>query len=112
MRSKGWAELRSLPPQDTPGHVRVDVGAGQVRILAPRTMNLTVDANVHAGMLVRVEDVYRIDVPDSSAGPCGQSKADSDLLHLVPQGQGRGLRTVSARFHPDSKHPVLSQPQG
>src|SRR5207302_9387862 len=27
-----------------------------------------VDANVHAGMLVRVEDVYRIDVPDSSAG--------------------------------------------
>ena len=46
---QGVLDLRQLPAQDRPRTVRIDVGAGQVRILAPKTMNLTVDANVHIG---------------------------------------------------------------
>lgn len=46
---QGVLDLRSLPQQDRPRVVRIDLGAGQVRILAPKTMNLTVDANVHIG---------------------------------------------------------------
>ena len=46
---QGVLDLRQLPAQDRPRTVRIDLGAGQVRILAPKTMNLTVDANVHIG---------------------------------------------------------------
>ena len=46
---QGVLDLRQLPAQDRPRTIRVDVAAGQVRILAPKTMNLTVDANVHIG---------------------------------------------------------------
>jgi phage shock protein PspC (stress-responsive transcriptional regulator) len=46
---QGVLDLRSLAVQDRPREVRIDVAAGQVRILAPKTMNLTVYANVHIG---------------------------------------------------------------
>ena len=42
-------DLRSLPAQTAPSTVRIDVGAGQVKILAPKTMNVVVQANVHFG---------------------------------------------------------------
>lgn len=48
---QGVLDLRQLPAQDGPRSVRIDVGAGQVRVLAPKTMNLTVDANVHIGTI-------------------------------------------------------------
>jgi hypothetical protein len=46
---QGVLDLRSLPTQTTPSVVRVDVGAGQVQILAPRTLNMKVLANVRFG---------------------------------------------------------------
>jgi phage shock protein PspC (stress-responsive transcriptional regulator) len=49
---QGVLDLRSLPAQTTPRQVRVDVAAGQVQILAPRTMNLTVRTHLHFGNLV------------------------------------------------------------
>ncbi len=42
-------DLRSLHPQNGPRTVRIDEGAGDVHILAPATMNLTVVANVRFG---------------------------------------------------------------
>ena len=44
-------DLRSLRQQSLPGLVRVDQAAGQLRIIAPDTMNLTVVANVHIGVV-------------------------------------------------------------
>jgi phage shock protein PspC (stress-responsive transcriptional regulator) len=46
---QGVLDLRSLPAQSGPSHVRIDVAAGQVEILAPKTLNLTVQANVRFG---------------------------------------------------------------
>lgn len=46
---QGVLDLRSLAPQTTPSIVRIDVAAGQVQILAPRTLNLRVVANVRFG---------------------------------------------------------------
>jgi hypothetical protein len=45
----GTLDLRDLRAQDTPRTVHVTMAAGQVRVLAPRSMNLTVSANVHIG---------------------------------------------------------------
>jgi phage shock protein PspC (stress-responsive transcriptional regulator) len=42
-------DLRSLDPQSGPRTVRIDQGAGDVHILAPATMDLTVVANVRFG---------------------------------------------------------------
>ncbi len=42
-------DLRSLDPQSGPRTVRIDQAAGDVHILAPATMNLTVVANVRFG---------------------------------------------------------------
>lgn len=42
-------DLRSLRPQDGPRTVRIEEAAGDVHILAPATMNLTVVANVRFG---------------------------------------------------------------
>ena len=46
---QGVLDLRSLPALTGPEHVRIDVAAGQVRILAPSTLNLRVYANVRFG---------------------------------------------------------------
>lgn len=46
---EGVLDLRSLPTQSTPRTVWVTMAAGQVRIVAPKSMNLTVLANVHIG---------------------------------------------------------------
>jgi predicted membrane protein len=45
----GTLDLRDLRAQDGPRTVHITMAAGQVRVLAPRAMNLTVSANVHAG---------------------------------------------------------------
>jgi phage shock protein PspC (stress-responsive transcriptional regulator) len=54
---QGVLDLRGLRPQSGPTNVRVDVGAGQVKILAPKSMKLTVLAHVHFGD-VRVDGRY------------------------------------------------------
>jgi phage shock protein PspC (stress-responsive transcriptional regulator)/predicted membrane protein len=47
-------DLRSLHPQSDPRIIHVEQAGGQLTIIAPTTMNLTVSANVHFG-LVRVD---------------------------------------------------------
>jgi phage shock protein PspC (stress-responsive transcriptional regulator) len=46
---QGVLDLRHLGTLDSARSVDIRLGAGQVRILTPSTMNLTVDANVHIG---------------------------------------------------------------
>jgi phage shock protein PspC (stress-responsive transcriptional regulator) len=46
---QGELDLRSMAPLRAPSHVRIDVAAGQVRILAPATLNLRVIANARFG---------------------------------------------------------------
>ncbi|MFN2561140.1 MAG: PspC domain-containing protein [Jatrophihabitans sp.] len=48
---QGVLDLRNLPGQSIPSRIDITVGAGQVKILAPKTLNLTVDANIHLGQL-------------------------------------------------------------
>lgn len=48
---QGILDLRSLATQSTPRTIKVTLGAGQVRIIAPKSMKLTVHANIHFGDL-------------------------------------------------------------
>ncbi len=48
---QGILDLRSLPPQTGPRTIDVTMAAGQVQIIAPKAMNLTVLANIHIGVL-------------------------------------------------------------
>jgi phage shock protein PspC (stress-responsive transcriptional regulator) len=48
---QGILDLRSMPAQSGPRTIRVTLGAGQVKIIAPKTLNLTVLANIHFGQL-------------------------------------------------------------
>lgn len=51
MFGQGLLDLTALPQQGAARVIHVTMGAGQVRIIAPRTMNLTVLANVHMGQI-------------------------------------------------------------
>jgi hypothetical protein len=44
-------DLHSLDPQDGPRTIHIEQAAGQVHVLAPASMNLTVHANVHFGVV-------------------------------------------------------------
>jgi phage shock protein PspC (stress-responsive transcriptional regulator) len=48
---QGVLDLRTLQPQTQPRTVDITLAGGQVRILAPRTLNLTLAADVHLGQL-------------------------------------------------------------
>jgi phage shock protein PspC (stress-responsive transcriptional regulator)/FtsH-binding integral membrane protein len=48
---QGVLNLRNVGPLTDPRHVDVVAGAGQIRIILPQTMNATVDANVHFGVV-------------------------------------------------------------
>ncbi len=52
---QGTLDLRDLPIQTGPRTVHITMGAGQVRVIAPKSMNLTVVANIHFGT-VRIDD--------------------------------------------------------
>jgi hypothetical protein len=49
---QGTLDLRDAAVPATAQTINVTMGAGQVRIIAPKTMNLTVVANIHIGQLV------------------------------------------------------------
>ncbi len=46
---QGVLDLRALRAQHGPAHVRVDLAAGEVKILAPKSMNLSVRTKIHFG---------------------------------------------------------------
>jgi hypothetical protein len=48
---QGVLDLRHLDQQSTPRHIDIIVGAGQVKIIAPKTLNVTVQANVDFGVI-------------------------------------------------------------
>lgn len=51
---QGVLDLTKLAPQTVPRTIEVTLGAGQVQVIAPRTLNVTVEANVHIGV-VRID---------------------------------------------------------
>jgi phage shock protein PspC (stress-responsive transcriptional regulator) len=51
MFGQGILDLRDLPAVTSPTSIDVTLGAGQVKIIAPKSMNLTVLANLHFGQL-------------------------------------------------------------
>ncbi len=51
MFGQGILDLRAMPAPTAPTTIDVTVGAGQVKIFAPKSMNLTVLANVHFGQV-------------------------------------------------------------
>jgi FtsH-binding integral membrane protein len=55
-------DLTALDPQSGPRVVRIEQGAGDVRIIAPKSMNLTVIASVHFGIVTLDGE------PDQSGG--------------------------------------------
>jgi phage shock protein PspC (stress-responsive transcriptional regulator) len=48
---QGILDLRTMPAQKIPRRINVTVGAGQVKIIAAKSLNLTVLANIHIGQL-------------------------------------------------------------
>lgn len=48
---QGVLDLRSTPVPTTAQTVRVDVGAGQVKVIVPRNRNVIVEGNVHFGTI-------------------------------------------------------------
>ena len=48
---QGTLDLTKLPPLSAPRTIHVTLGAGQIVVDAPKTMNVTVDANVHLGAI-------------------------------------------------------------
>jgi phage shock protein PspC (stress-responsive transcriptional regulator) len=48
---QGILDLRSMPAQSAARTIHVTMGAGQLKIIAPKTLNVTVVANVHIGVL-------------------------------------------------------------
>jgi phage shock protein PspC (stress-responsive transcriptional regulator) len=70
---QGILDLRSMPAQSVPKRIDVTVGAGQVQIIAPKTLNLTVLANIHIGQL----DV------DGSRGDAGRGHGGVGISRTV-----------------------------
>ncbi|MDT4925096.1 MAG: hypothetical protein QOG01_2809 [Pseudonocardiales bacterium] len=48
---QGVLDLRSLPTQTSARTIDITAGAGQIKIIAPKSLNLTVLANVHFGVI-------------------------------------------------------------
>lgn len=48
---QGTLDLTRMPAQQVERHVDITMAAGQVKIIAPKTMNLTVLANIHIGQV-------------------------------------------------------------
>ncbi len=63
---QGTLDLRKLAAQQQARAVSITMAAGQVRILAPKTLNLTVDANIRFGVLTI--DGQDVNDPNGSGG--------------------------------------------
>jgi phage shock protein PspC (stress-responsive transcriptional regulator) len=48
---QGVLDLRRIPAPAAPTTIDVTLGAGQVKVIAPKTLNMTVTADIHAGQL-------------------------------------------------------------
>lgn len=56
---QGTLDLRKLPAQQVPRTIRITAGAGQIKIIAPKTLNLRVLANIHIGVFEVNGSVHR-----------------------------------------------------
>jgi phage shock protein PspC (stress-responsive transcriptional regulator) len=72
---QGILDLRSLPARSMPGMIHVTMGAGQMKIIAPKTLNLTVLANVHIGQL---------DIDDNRADGHHHGHGGAGISRTVP----------------------------
>jgi phage shock protein PspC (stress-responsive transcriptional regulator)/FtsH-binding integral membrane protein len=53
---QGVLDLRDLATPASPATIKVTLGAGQVKIIAPKTLNMTVNTEIHMGQLDVDED--------------------------------------------------------
>ena len=89
---EGTLDLGKLRTPTAPRTVHITVGAGQVRVIAPSTMNVTVQANIHIGQL----DVDGVDGSDKDGyGGIGLSQTVNP--------PGRGHRAADRRGRPSRR---------
>jgi phage shock protein PspC (stress-responsive transcriptional regulator)/FtsH-binding integral membrane protein len=74
---EGILDLRELDRQSVPRHIDITAGAGQVHVIVPKGLNVTVLANVHFG-------VINVDGTDTSNhGGAGLSRTISAPAHAT-----------------------------
>ncbi|MDT4912223.1 MAG: hypothetical protein QOC66_1351 [Pseudonocardiales bacterium] len=86
---QGILDLRSLPPQSGPRQIDITFGAGQVKIIAPKTLNVTVLANIHIGQL----DV------DGSSGESGQGHGGVGISRTVSPSESATGAPITVNVH-------------
>jgi phage shock protein PspC (stress-responsive transcriptional regulator) len=72
-------DLRSISPLSSPRTIDITVAGGQVRLLLPKTLNASVQANVHLGDL-------RVDDRGDDHGPNDSDGANFDRVVAAPTG--------------------------
>jgi hypothetical protein len=87
---QGILDLRHLAPPDGPRAVNVVLGAGQVQLLLPATMNATVNATIHLGRITVAGPP--LDPRDkASLGQQDNQSGGFDLNHvLLPPASASG----------------------
>jgi phage shock protein PspC (stress-responsive transcriptional regulator) len=85
---QGVLDLRSMATQTGPRTINVTMGAGQVKIIAPRTLNLTVLANVHIG---------QVDVDDR--GPHGHGHGGVGITRIISPPNGAVGAPITVDVH-------------
>jgi phage shock protein PspC (stress-responsive transcriptional regulator) len=86
---QGVLDLTSLSPQSAPRTIDVTMAAGEVQIIAPKTLNLTVHANIHLGQLN----------VDGSRGNDGQGHGGVGLSRVVDPPAGATGPPVTVNVH-------------
>jgi len=84
-------DLRSIPPLSSPRTVDVTVAGGQVRLLLPKTLNASVEANVHFGDL-------RVDDQGDDNGPNDSDGVNFDRVVAAPTGATGAPLTIKVRL--------------
>ncbi|HVU92765.1 MAG TPA: PspC domain-containing protein [Jatrophihabitans sp.] len=74
---QGVLDLRDLKAPTRPARITVTLGAGQMKVIAPSTLNLTVRTDVHAG---------QVEVEDTGAGTWRHSGVEFTRTIDAPRG--------------------------
>src|SRR3954447_2277117 len=86
---QGVLDLRDLAPGTTPTTIDVTLGAGQVRVIAPKSLNLTVQTDVHAG---------QVEV-DQDHGEHGQAHGGVEFTRTIDPLAGATGTPVTVKVH-------------
>jgi len=86
---QGVLDLRDLAPGSTPTDIDVTLGAGQVKVIAPKSLNLTVQTDVHAG---------QVEV-DQDHGEHGQAHGGVEFTRTIDPPAGATGAPVTVKVH-------------